>query len=180
MPLDHLFNAATELKRDNWNRKLEKAPPLVDWLAEFAGDVGGWQIFHTATCAPRRRAPDPWDLAERYSRFMHQGDRRRISWFLAIEPNPDHSRLNPGYHGHALWADSEALYGRITWDAKKWWDARHGHNQLTRINKRWVAVVYSSKYLLKDERCLCVWEAAGALWRATRPNKSMVAQDACT
>lgn len=165
MPFDPLFLRSGKLTRDLWNYHFDKPPELVSFVLKLAAPVGGWTVFHTATCAPKHRCWSPWEFVARYKRFMHRPERNHISWFLAVEPNPDHSRLNPGYHGHALWTEG---WGRTTWDACQWWYQRHGDNRFSEINRVFVAEVYCSKYLVKGENYQCVWETAGALWRAMK------------
>jgi hypothetical protein len=165
MPIDQLFTAAGKLTRDNWNVHLKQCPKLARFVLDLAAPVDGWKVFHTATCAPKNRCRSPWEFVDRYKRFMHQHDRRHISWFLAVEPNPDHSRLNPGFHGHALWTEG---FGSVTWKATQWWYDRHGDNRFSKIERSFVAEIYCSKYLVKGEKHQCVWEVAGELWRASR------------
>lgn len=183
MPVDQLFTSAGKMRWKDYPFQGERPlSELAQFVVDIARPVGGWRVFHTATCAPYpmtvngvkypqwRRSRSPWEFVDRYERFMHRPERKDVSWFLAVEPNPDHSRFNSGFHGHALWTEG---WGSVTWNGRQWWYERHGDNRFRLIDRLFVPEIYCSKYLVKDANHLCVWEVAGALYYATTGGKSV-------
>lgn len=154
---------------------------LGDWIRSFALPVGGWKCFHTAGFIPKSKldwawkpeaveipgnAPaDEFDTMARYRRFMHERDRRKISWVAAVERNPDWSGVNKGFHVHAMWTAECDIYRTDSW---RRWANQWGVNKLKQIegNDRAVAN-YCGKYCV-DESCLVEWEVNGSLWHTLR------------
>jgi len=123
---------------------------IGDWIANLPSpDL--WKIFHTATFSPVNPCRSPWQAVDRYRRFMQERDRRNVTWIAGIEPNPDHTHLNPGYHIHAMWAGAEGVW-RTSSFAR--WAEQWGNNRLERIKQTEHVRRYVAKYCLKD----------GALW----------------
>ena len=147
---------------------------VAAFLCDFAAPIGGWQCFHTATFRPaavtlsdgktlsRCPARSEWIAMKRYRDFMQERDRRKISWCAAVEPNPDHNALNPGFHIHAIWSDMTAIH-RVPSAAR--WDAQYGNNQIRPVLSSADVQAYVSKYAIK-ENCMIEWQANGGLWHA--------------
>lgn len=165
MPLDPLFTRSGKLTRENW--ALVKGGPSSSEAAQFVMSLSGgmyWKLFHTATFRPSKCAVSPWEALERYCSFMHRPVFREITWVAAVEPNPDRTRLNPGFHVHAMWSAAGELYGSFSWEAKKRWERWWGHNQLTKVKSELYTHQYVAKYCVKGD-CLLSWEIAGDVWR---------------
>ncbi len=150
---------------------------LGAWLLDFAKPVGGWQCFHTATFKPENPARDEWSAIKRYRNFMQETERRRISWIAAAEPNPDHHRLNPGYHVHAVWAD---LGGEIQRTPSfKRWANQWGNNKVDAVRERGDVALYVAKYCVK-RGCMIEWQANGELWHAMQGHHRPATQHVVT
>ena len=127
------------------------------WLVDLSAPIGGWKIFHTATFdpgsfdRPGKAARSPWVALDRYRTFMQECDRRKVTWVVGIEPNPDHHRLNPGFHCHAMWAMTDEVWRTSSF--KRWAD-QWGNNRVEPIKVLEHVQRYVAKYCLKD----------GALW----------------
>jgi hypothetical protein len=133
---------------------------ITRWLFAMAAPVGGWKCFHTATFAAHGAARSEWSAMERYRRFMHERDRRKITWFAAVEPNPDRNHLNPGFHVHAMWTADGDIWRT---DSFKRWANQWGINSLEVVRDKSEVQRYVSKYCIK-EQCLTEWEVNGSLW----------------
>jgi hypothetical protein len=133
------------------------------WLGSMALPIGGWKLFHTATFAPETPARSEWIAMDRYRRYMHERDRRKITWVAAVEPNPDHHRLCPGFHVHAMWAELAA----ITYaPGHERWDGQWGNNRFSSVQSAGNVADYLAKYCVK-QNCMIDWEINGALWHLT-------------
>lgn len=128
----------------------KEALEIGDWLSNLPSP-NQWSCFHTATFSPENPSRSPWQAAERYRRFMQEKDRRKVTWVAGIEPNPDHSGLNPGFHVHAMWAACEGVW-RTSSFAR--WSEQWGNNRLESIKNSEHVRRYVAKYCLKE----------GALW----------------
>jgi hypothetical protein len=130
---------------------------VSDWLVNLSAPIGGWKIFHTATFDPGsfdrpcKAARSPWVALERYRSYMQECDRRKVTWVVGIEPNPDHHRLNPGFHCHAMWAMTDEVWRTSSF--KRWAD-QWGNNRVEPVKVLAHVQRYVAKYCLKD----------GALW----------------
>jgi len=130
---------------------------VSQWLVELSAPIGGWKIFHTATFdpgsfdRPSKSARSPWVALERYRSFMQERDRRKVTWVVGIEPNPDHHRLNRGFHCHAMWAMTDEVWRTSSF--KRWAD-QWGNNRVEAVKVLDHVQRYVAKYCLKD----------GALW----------------
>jgi hypothetical protein len=153
---------------------------VSNWLVDIPKAVGGWKLFHTATFKPSahradgywKRQPDETDgcaarsefiAMERYRKFMQEPTRRRFTWLAAVEPNPDHHRLNKGFHVHALWSayvDGEMMQFAPHADR---WREQWGNNKFQVAQDREAVASYVAKYAIKDN-CLLEWQCNGQLW----------------
>jgi hypothetical protein len=124
---------------------------VSDWLIRLAAPIGGWKIFHTATFAPNKCAVSSWAALRRYKAFMQERDRRKVTWVVGIEPNPDRSHLNPGFHCHAMWAATDEIW-RTSSFAR--WADQWGNNKVDPVRVLCHVQRYVAKYCLKE----------GALW----------------
>jgi hypothetical protein len=125
---------------------------VSQWLVDLSAPIGGWKIFHTATFDPSRSAAKtPWVALDRYRAFMQECDRRKVTWVVGVEPNPDHHRLNPGFHCHAMWAMTDEVWRTSSF---KRWANQWGNNRVEEIKVRDHVQRYVAKYCLKE----------GALW----------------
>jgi len=144
---------------------------IDSWLLSMSAPVEGWQCFHTATFAPRCAARSEWAAIDRYRRFMHERDRRKITWIAAVEPNPDWSRLNPGFHVHSMWAEWDEIFRT---DSFKRWANQWGNNKLEPVKDRDHVRRYVAKYCIK-QHCLIEWELNGELWHLSNAKPRAVA-----
>jgi hypothetical protein len=141
------------------------------WLLAMSVPLEGWQCFHTANFDPGgfnadgSKRPcnmpgDEFEAMERYKRFMHERDRRKITWVAAVERNPDWSGVNHGWHLHAVWADLAEIYRTVSF---KRWANQWGNNKVSAVKDEDNVRRYVAKYCVK-EHCLIEWELNGALW----------------
>ncbi len=120
---------------------------IQDWLIRLALPVGGWKIFHTATFRPCSPARSPWSALNRYRHYMQERDRRKVTWVVGIERNPDHHALNPGYHCHAMWAATDEVWRTTSF---KRWAEQWGNNKVEAVRVKEHVQRYVSKYCLKE------------------------------
>lgn len=150
---------------------------LARFVRAIATQLGGWKCFHTAGFIPKSRLDwawkpdceivhgnmpsDEWDAMDRYTRYMHERDRRKVTWIAAIERNPDWSGVNKGWHVHAMWTAECEIWRTSSF--RRWAD-QWGNNKLKSIvgDDRAVSA-YLGKYVL-NELCLVNWELNGGLW----------------
>jgi hypothetical protein len=130
---------------------------ISQWLVDLAAPIGGWKIFHTATFDPGsfdrhgKPARSPWVALKRYRSFMQECDRRKVTWVVGVEPNPDHHWLNPGFHCHAMWAMTDEVWRTASF---KRWANQWGNNKVDPVRIAGHVQRYVAKYCLK----------AGAVW----------------
>jgi hypothetical protein len=130
---------------------------VSEWLVNLAGPIGGWKIFHTATFDPgswdrsSKAARSAYVALDRYRTFMQERDRRKVTWVVGIEPNPDHHRLNPGWHCHAIWAATDEVWRTGSFAR---WAGQWGNNKVDPVRVSDHVQRYVAKYCLKE----------GALW----------------
>jgi hypothetical protein len=130
-------------------------------FARMALPVGGWQCAGTFTFSPSSPARTEWVAAKRFRTFMNEQDRRHVSWLAGVEPNPDHHRLNPGHHLHALFADVLVIH-RVNQLCKRW-EKQWGNVKVRPVRSTEGARNYLLKYCVK-EGCMIDWQEAGQLW----------------
>lgn len=133
----HLQEQLIEMWRSN---------AISSWLVSLAEPIGGWKIFHTATFAPDRPARSPWTALKRYQSFMEERDRRKVTWLVGIEPNPDHNHLNPGFHCHGLWAMTDEIWRTSSF---KRWANQWGNNSVDPVKQAHHVQNYVAKYCMK-------------------------------
>ncbi len=155
----------------------------VDWVQSLADPIGGWNTAADLTfgsgdwpgrrrgsrrdrrdllVSTRKRGFDPDDALRCYRMFM---DRvlPHVTWFAAAEPNPDYSKLNPGFHIHSEWAGCDDVHRNT---ANKLWRQENGLCSITPIRSKAASVSYCTKHLVK-RGALYAWKINDAsLWRS--------------
>jgi hypothetical protein len=94
-------------------------------MTAWVGSLAGWSDYATLTFA---KVYSVDSAAKAYERFM----RKRlpgVSYFYAVELNPDLAGNHPGSHVHALWADL-GVKRRAVWAE---WFKLHGINRILPI-----------------------------------------------
>lgn len=130
---------------------------IGSWLVDLCAPLGGWKVFHTATFdpgsfeRPSKSARSPEQALERYRRYMEERERRKVTWVCGIEPNPDYTHRNPGFHCHAMWAATDEIWRTSSF--KRWAD-QWGNNRVEPVRELFQVQRYVAKYCLKP----------GALW----------------
>jgi hypothetical protein len=85
-----------------------------------------------------------------------------VTWFAGVEPNPDWSKVNPGFHLHTTWAGLEE---KLRLHAKKLWVEENGFCKIEPIRDLNAATHYCTKHLVK-RGSLYGWKINDAsLWR---------------
>jgi hypothetical protein len=146
MPFDPLFASSSTLPsqfgvpRQIMPMEAAERVDVVKWVSALADSLGGWTLAADCTFGagawPGRRhgrrkdqrdgllafrklkrgfdQDDALDLCRRFMRRVAPA----VSWFAAVEPNPDFTRENPGFHLHLLLADRRQLWMnrfRVEW-----------------------------------------------------------------
>lgn len=127
--------------------QLWREQEVSEWLVSLAKPLGGWKIFHTATFSPDRAARSAETALRRYQNFMQERDRRKVTWLVGVEPNPDHNHLNPGFHCHGLWAATDEIWRTSSF---KRWANQWGNNNVDPVKVVAHVQSYVSKYCLKE------------------------------
>lgn len=131
---------------------------IADWLVRLVLPVGGWKVFHSATFdpgsfdRPSKAARTPEVALSRYKAFMQERDRRKVTWVVGIERNPDYHALNKGFHCHAMWAATDEIWRTSSF---KRWANQWGNNKVEPVRVREDVQRYVSKYCLEDN---CLWD----------------------
>jgi hypothetical protein len=155
----------------------------VEWVLGLAQPIGGWTLAADMTfgsgewlgrrrgtrrdrrdllVSTRKRGFDPDDALLCFRKFM---DRTlpHVTWFAAVEPNPDWSKINPGFHLHTTWA---GLDEQVRLRAKKLWVEENGFCKIEPIRSLQAATQYCAKHLVK-RGSLYGWKINdGSLFRA--------------
>jgi hypothetical protein len=139
----------------------------VMWVSQLADSLGGWKVagdwtFGTGNwqgrrhgrrkdlrdallvVEKRRRGFDPDDSLDLYRKFMHRVA-PSVSWFAAVERNPDHGFYNEGNHLHSMLAGADDIYRRSLHDA---WVSENGWCKVNPIRSRVEAENYCTKHLV--------------------------------
>lgn len=112
----------------------------------------------------RRRGFDPDDALDLYRRWM-QRVLPHVTWFAGVEPNPDHSGLNPGFHLHTMWAECDDVH-RMT--AARKWVEDNGICKIALMRSRIDAENYCTKHLIRRGSIFSYRIASSGLWHAAR------------
>jgi hypothetical protein len=153
----------------------------VDWVQRIAEPIGGWTVAADLSfgsgewpgrrrgsrrdrrdllVSTRRRGFDPDDAIRCYRMFM---DRvcPHVTWFAGCEPNPDYSKLNPGFHVHSMWAGCDDVHRNT---ANTLWREENGLCAIAPIRSKAAAATYCTKHLVK-RGALYAWKVNDSqLW----------------
>jgi hypothetical protein len=174
MPFDPLFLGTAKLPKNFYAQPRQVMPMeaadrarVVFWVSSLADSLGGWTLaadctFGTGQWRGRRhgRRKDQRDallVVRRLKRGFDQDDAldlcRRFmqrvapsaSWFAAVEPNPDYTRENPGFHLHMVIADR----GQLWMDGfRRQWLKENGYCWISPIRSRVARENYCTKHLV--------------------------------
>jgi hypothetical protein len=187
MPFDSFYSSAVAVpSTGNGRRSLQpmdaqQMEQTVEWVNTIAEPIGGWRVAADCTfgsgdwpgrrrgsrrdrrdllVSTRKRGFDPDDALRCFRMFM---DRvlPDVTWFAGVEPNPDHSRLNPGFHLHSMFAGCEDIHRNTA--ARKWRE-ENGLCKITPIRNLEASTAYCTKHLVK-RGALYGWKVnSAALW----------------
>jgi hypothetical protein len=138
------------------------------FVSRMAEPIGGWEFSFDATYGSGewpgrrrgtrrdrrdglltlrgyRRGFDADDALCCFGKFMKRVC-PHISWFASAEPNPDYSRLNPGFHIHATLADAENEYRA---GIAKLWTEENGYCKIKPIRSTLSCMSYCTKHLVR-------------------------------
>lgn len=153
---------------------------LIGWVEELTQPIGGWAASFDCTfgsgewpgrrrgkrkirrdllVSTKRRGFDQDDALFCFRRFMEQFA-NHVTWFASVEPNPDFSKLNPGYHIHALLAGSDDVYRKTL---ERLWLEENGFCKCSPLRNRRQAVTYATKHVVR-RGSIYAWKVNSTLW----------------
>ncbi len=188
MPFDDFYSSSVVLSAPRGRRcqspmKDGEMEETVSWVLGLAQPIGGWTLAADMTfgsgewqgrrrgtrrdrrdllVSTRKRGFDPDDALLCFRKFM---DRTlpHVTWFAGVEPNPDWSKINPGFHLHSTWA---GLDEKRRLQAKKLWVEENGFCKIEPIRNLQASTQYCTKHLIK-RGSLYGWKINdGSLWQA--------------
>lgn len=161
-----LMTGGRKWRRSNsawWTRDRKE---MLAWIDSLGEPLGGWTVSADLTFGSgdwpgkrrgkkrdrhedvltggRKRGFDADDVLLWVSRFM---DRvcPGVSWIAGVEPNPDHCRLNPGWHPHMMWAGADEVHRKTV---ARFWLEENGICKIGLIRSTRARGDYCTKHLL--------------------------------
>ncbi len=153
----------------------------IKWVQTVADPIGGWQVSADFTfgsgdwpgrrrgsrrdrrdllVCTRKRGFDPDDAMTCFRMFM---DRviPHVTWFAAVEPNPDYSKLNPGFHLHSMLAGCDDVRRKAV---EKLWVEENGVCKVKPIGSHEAVAAYCTKHLVR-RGAIFAWKVnSSQLW----------------
>jgi len=167
---------------------------LVEWVQTLADPIEGWhssfdftfgsgdwpgkrygkrKIRRDMLAAGHRRGWDPDDVSFCFGKFMDRFA-GHVTWFIGIEPNPDFTRMNPGFHGHGLLAGGKDVH-RVT--LQRLWLEEFGFSKVLPLRSQSAAVRYATKHLVRRGTQYAWKINSSTLWHHIKENGSDMMMD---
>ena len=191
MPFDPFFSSAVKVRNDRSRgtprcvmamsepERLEAVQwvsSMADWCvaADCTFGTGDWPGKRWGRRKDKRdgllvvrklrRGFDPDDALDLYRKFMRR-QLPSVTWFAAVEPNPDHGAINPGFHIHSMWAGCDDVHRNTA--ARKWVE-ENGVCRIGLIRSRADAEDYCTKHLVRRGSIFGYRIASSELWHALK------------